>query len=271
MTSIKATGIKVFAEEGGHWYTKTGEPMYDVPNASKPGQKRPTTIRDARKLGLVPSATTIMKGEAKPQLTNWIRDQGMMACLTLPRLPGEDDTQFMKRALQDSDVQKNKAAERGTFLHGIMEAWLRDGHPPEMEEEHISWVRPAVEWIHANFEGYSWFPESSFAYQDEDGQWYGGKRDLCGEHPDKPPVIIDYKCKQFATGSEKKLAYIEHVTQLAAYGNPWRGLTHRAVNVFVSTQDRGHFVPHEWSWDDVVKGKRAFKALTDLWNARNEL
>ncbi len=270
MTSIKATGIRERTSEGGHWYTRDGKPMYEVPNVSSGGM-RPTTIRDARKLGLVPSATTIMKGEAKPQLVNWLVQQGMMACLTLPRLPGEDDTKFIERALDDSKQQVYKAAERGQYLHGLMESWLRSGYAPKTDEVDLAYVRPAVDYIYTTFPGYTWEPESSFAWYDDSGQWYGGKRDLCGTHPTNRPVVIDYKMKEFLAKDVKKiLAYDEHVTQLAAYGAPYmREFT--AVNIFVSRSECGTFTPVTWSQADIKSGGDAFRALLSLWYARNNL
>ena len=35
-----------------HWYSRDGRPAYEVESAK--GMMRPTTLRDARKLGLVP-------------------------------------------------------------------------------------------------------------------------------------------------------------------------------------------------------------------------
>ena len=54
--------------ESGHWYTKTGEPMYTIVGAN--GKERNTTLADAKKLDLVPSVTTILGIVAKPALEN---------------------------------------------------------------------------------------------------------------------------------------------------------------------------------------------------------
>ena len=61
------------ASESNHWYTRDGEPMYTV-EAAKGGQ-RATTLRDARKLSLVPSVTTILNVAAKPALNQWLQRQ----------------------------------------------------------------------------------------------------------------------------------------------------------------------------------------------------
>ena len=52
--------IIVRAAESVHWYRgDNGQPQYTV--KAKDGSDRPTTLRDARKLNLVPSVTTVMK------------------------------------------------------------------------------------------------------------------------------------------------------------------------------------------------------------------
>jgi hypothetical protein len=58
-----------FKSESGHWYTQEGEPMYTIIGAN--GKERNTTLRDAKKEGLVPSVTTIMGVVAKPALETW--------------------------------------------------------------------------------------------------------------------------------------------------------------------------------------------------------
>ena len=57
-------------DNGGHWYSRTGEPMHWVKRASGEGT-RPTTLADARKLDLLPSVTTILRTLDKPPLNRW--------------------------------------------------------------------------------------------------------------------------------------------------------------------------------------------------------
>jgi hypothetical protein len=81
--------------ESLHWYDRHGRPCYEV--MSKPGVMRPTTLRDARKLNLVPSVTNIIRCAAAPGLEIWKQQQVMMAALTLqgpqqsPRRPGSSE------------------------------------------------------------------------------------------------------------------------------------------------------------------------------------
>ena len=80
---------------------------------------RKTTLADARKLGLVPSVTTILKVLAAPALESWKIEQACLALLTSPRQADERDDAFVKRILQTDRVQDQEAAaaaERGTEI-----------------------------------------------------------------------------------------------------------------------------------------------------------
>ena len=101
--------------ESGHWYTIDGKPMYTI--VGKNGKIRNTNLKDARKLNLVPSVTTILDVAAKPGLVNWQVNQGIQAALTLPRKIDETDEEFLHRVRQDSKEQAEKAAEEGTKIH----------------------------------------------------------------------------------------------------------------------------------------------------------
>ena len=88
-----------FLSESGHWYDHKGNAKYTL--IGKNGKERNTTLRDARKLILVPSVTGILGIAAKPGLVNWMIDQGISAALTLQRLEGESDYDFLNRVKLD--------------------------------------------------------------------------------------------------------------------------------------------------------------------------
>jgi hypothetical protein len=121
----------IHASESQHWYTRKGEPAYTV--KSRDGTNRPATLRDARKLGLVPSVTTIIKCAAAPALERWRRDQMMQAALTLPRLDGEAEAAWISRVWTDSGETSRKAAERGSAVNKWMaQRWTSErafAHP----------------------------------------------------------------------------------------------------------------------------------------------
>ena len=259
--------IAGFADSSGHWYKPDGTAAYEVIGAN--GKQRPTTLRDAKKLGLFPSVTTIMQMEAKPQLTRWLVTQGMMSCLTLPRQEGESDDAFLARATADSREQSRKAAARGTYLHGLIETAMT-GQVFHASDDDMNIINPVLRWLEVNFAGYSWQPERSFASE----LGYGGKIDLYGTRPDSPAVVIDFKCKadiHLKQKLAKDLAYDEHCSQLAAYANGLRHPDARCINLFIDTDVPGHIVPHEWPREQVEKGWQAFDCLLRLFQIRKGL
>jgi hypothetical protein len=62
-----------------------------MPTADGSGE-RPTTIRDAKRLGLYPSVTSILGVLAKPGLEKWKLDQVALACLRTPKQAEESKT-----------------------------------------------------------------------------------------------------------------------------------------------------------------------------------
>ena len=113
----------VKSSSGSHWYTPSGQPCYEVPYADKKraGLMRPTTLADAKKMNLRPSVTTILSTIHKQGLENWIIEQAMMSCLTLPRLDGESDALFINRLREDAKSTAREAASLGTATHRAIE------------------------------------------------------------------------------------------------------------------------------------------------------
>lgn len=252
-----------FATEAGHWYRPDGSAAYTV--TGKNGRERNTTLRDARELGLYPSVTSILKLEAKPQLTNWLVQQAALACITLPRFPGEDDDQFIKRALADGQAQANKARERGTLIHGYIERGIGGDTLDDIDGFDRSIVDHVLQWLSVNFHGYTWSPERSFACK----EGYGGKLDLYGECGDST-MIADFKVKADIIEG-KRLAYDEHATQLGAYVNGLGKPKARCINLFVSSTVPGLIVPVEHSQADIDTGWAVFSHLLAIWKLRRGL
>ena len=252
-----ATLLESFADSSGHWYSKDGSPAYMV--KGKNGKDRATTLRDARELGLVPSVTTIMQMEAKPALERWKIEQAMLACLTLPRAAGEDEGAFMARALQDSREQARKAAERGTYIHGLIERAI-GGFQGQFTD---GWdiVSPVLDFLQSALCIYTWYPERSFSAES-----YGGKIDLFGVHR-ADSVVIDFKCKT-ALNNQKTLAYPEHITQLSAYANGLQAPGARCINLFIDADVPGLIVAKEWTAEERDNGWEAFQCLLRLWQIR---
>lgn len=243
-----------------HYYTRGGEPMHYV--QAKSGALRPTTVADARRLGLVPSVTTIMSVADRPGLRNWLIGNAIRAALATPREEGETDDAYVTRIQQIAGETGRAAADRGTQIHDAIERFWTGGDPGEwaaLAEATASKVKEHF----ALTDG--WVAEQSFASD----LGFGGKVDL--HHPSL--VVVDYKTKD-RIDNPKRLAYREHVAQLAAYavglgltdGSDWANI--RLANVFVGAEC-GTIIVHEWSPDESAEGWRYFTACLALWQVAN--
>ena len=247
------------ASQGGHWYAADGAPAYEIP--ARNGMLRAVTLRDARKLNLYPSVTTIQSVAAKPGLERWKIEQAIHAALTLPRLDGENETEYAVRVLEDSKEQARKAAALGTLLHEQIERSFTGSCDPEWWDH----VRPVRDWLAQQFGDVEWCAEKSFAHP----LGFGGKVDLfCRAFP----VVIDFKTKAFDSPDDVK-AWDEHGVQLAAY-QMGLGLERTASghwpqrwNVFVSTTTPGLIKPVQWDADTLDRHWTMFCCLLDYWQA----
>jgi hypothetical protein len=243
------------ASESNHWYTRDGVPMYTV-EAVKGGQ-RATTLRDARKLNLVPSVTTILNVAAKPGLTQWLQKQVLLAALTLPRMKDEPEDEFIARIIDDSKEQGRAAADAGTEIHASIQGFY-EGGPVNRHQEHITGCAKVIS---ETFGLHGWIAERAFGHE----LGFGGKVDLHSPQG----VVIDIKTKEF-TDPAKVDAYDEHLMQLAAYRVGLGMPEARCANVFVSRSVPGLTRVVEWSQEDLERGWKMFAALLNFWQLKNQ-
>jgi hypothetical protein len=215
--------VKEKVTENGHWYTKDGTPAYTT--VGKTGE-RATTLRDARKLGLLPSVTTINGMLLKAGLDTWKQQQVLLAALTLPRQPDEPEADWLARVMQDSKATGREAAERGTAIHAIIESYFDQVYMPE-KPAYLDAIDVALKNAFGN---QLWLSEKSFGHH----LGYGGKCDLMAS-----PVngkgngfVVDFKTKD--TNLEKVDVYFEHEMQLAAYREGLGVPNARCAIVFVN-------------------------------------
>jgi hypothetical protein len=236
--------------ESTHWYDKQGKPAYEVPAAK--GGMRPTTLRDARKLGLVPSVTSIIRQAAAPGLERWKQLNVLHAALTLPIIQGEPEEQYLNRIMRDSQEEGKKASERGTVIHTALEGNDFTGpygkHVQSTNDAMIEWLGGQQEWVN----------EASFAHP----LGFGGKCDsYC------PLAVIDYKT------TEKDLETIktwdEHALQLASYRQGLHLPAARCAIVYVHIDGPAKVI--EIEEEALARGWEMFKALLDYFYAKTGL
>jgi hypothetical protein len=249
--------------ESVHWYKQDGAPQYTVP--AKDGSDRPTTLRDARKMNLVPSVTTVMKIAAKPGLEQWKLEQMLLAAMTLPMRPDEPEKAYIARIVADSKETGKQAAELGTRIHESIESWF-DGNK---NVQHKDIALAFEETIFNHFKTHPfqpWLTERSFASE----LGFGGKVDLFCEADEHAPVgiVLDAKTKDFGP-DDKVEAYDENLLQLAAYRHGLNLPHARCANVFCSRTHPGLVKVIEWSEEDLVKGWEMFKCLLQFWKLKH--
>lgn len=240
------------ASESQHWYTRTGEPAYEMKGANS--NMRAPTLRDARKLGLVPGVSTIIRCADRPGLTNWMIDQAILAALTLPKLQGEAEKDYLARIKRDSKEQARKAAERGTAIHAAIQGFYSDETPQSGYELYIQGAVQAV----AEWQKGAWVAERSFSHP----MGFGGKVDLSGVG------VIDFKTKEFDTFGELK-TWDEHAMQLAAYRHGLGLEKARCAIVYVSTTVPGLAKLIEITEEELQRGWTCFYALLHFWQAKS--
>jgi len=247
----------VRASESQHWYDREGKPAYTV--IAKNGEPRPTTLRDARKLNLVPSVTTILNVAAKPALEAWKLNQMMYACLTLPRVDGETEERFIERIVKDSKEHAKKAAERGTTIHGVIESFYEGVYLADFMDYQVG-VDKAMQ---ASFGDPEWATEKSFCNE----LGFGGKVDLHSKSGQG--IVVDFKTKEF-TDPNTVDAYDEHAMQLAAYRVGLGIPNARCANVFISVTEPGLVKVVEWSEEKMNRAWGMFQALLTYWQVKND-
>ena len=244
-----------YASESGHFYKRNGEPAYTYLNAK--GEEKNTTLREARKFGWYPSVTSIIGLAAKFGLDQWKQEQTILACLTLPKIEGESEADFIKRLREDAKAQAKQAAGKGTEIHGYIERGFR-GDITE-EENGFEYYKSVYKTLYAECGVQEWSAEKSFASP----LGYGGKVDLHSAE-----YLIDFK------GTDKPLESLkfwdEHCQQLSAYdaGIPPDGRKCGICYVHRETSES------RLVWIDekeLIKGWKCFKALLEYWWAKTGL
>lgn len=252
--------VSTYTAESGHWYTRTGDPLYTV--EGKNGKSRNTTLRDARTLNLVPSVTSILNVMAKPGLERWKMQQVLFASLTLPRRDNEMEDDYLNRIMEDSKEQGRAAADEGTKIHAAIQQHYENkpGYP------YAEFVAGCDIEIYRTFGDQNWISEESFAHE----LGYGGKCDMYARDSADPKhgIVIDIKTKEFDDPSKVE-GYDEHIMQLAAYRIGLNMPGARCANVFVSRSVPGLTVIKEWSAEEIVRGWQMFAKLLEFWQLKN--
>jgi hypothetical protein len=231
----------------------------------KNGAERSTTLRDARKLNLLPSVTSILSILAKPGLEAWKQEQAILAALTLPRIAGENDDAFAARVVADMNAQVEKAGDFGTRIHAGIES-INSGHTPN-DPELAPWLEHYATWQRASIvRGVdSGTPLITAAETVVTSDGYAGRLDIVCEHAEHGTTLIDFKTQNVKNG--KPQFYETWCAQLAAYRaalpEKLRGV--HCLSLVIDSNTPAAPIEKLWTEDELATGLAIFHHARDVW------
>lgn len=227
-----------------HWYHEDGRPCYEIPMSTKSGLRKPN-ILDARRLGLLPSVTTIEGIIEKPQLANWKMRQLLHAAKQTDIDKIIDETAKIVKKFQfktedewhneiarvaeekwyDVSIERyeNATSEKrllGSAVHTAIASWLQ-GVDPVYPEDQKPFAVKTIPFINTFM---SWYRQNMMVKQEPEIEGtipttlgYGGRFDYLGRDKKKVLTLLDYKTTGIKDSNKNFKPYPSWPTQGAAY------------------------------------------------------
>ncbi len=234
-----------------HWYTRDGRPVHEV--QSKNGEWRPTTLRDARKMDLLPSVTSILQVLNKPQLEAWKQEQAILASLTLPRIEDESLDDFAKRAVKDAKEHTKNSADLGTQIHRAIEAYVKHKSFSNKMTQYLIAFQSCIDEYEIRIKS----SENIIVNSD-----YAGTYDLIGMIGSFDKILIDVKSQDV---KEKPVFYPEWCYQLEAYAMAYDGPLYFTANLIIDRMNPGKWYFKFWDADDRINSRQVFECAKAIW------
>lgn len=244
--------------DASHWYDREGKPCHT--QQTKEGDQRPTTIKDARKLGLIPSVTNVLSIISKEALTTWKVNQAILTTLKHKPEDGESDDTYCRRVASISQEQVYEAADLGKQIHAAIENYLKHGTTPDRDL--LPYTFPVLDWIMTK----AMKVKATEKILVDLKHGYAGTADLLFEFGVNGCGVIDFKTRKSKEG-EKMRTWDTEPLQLAAYAKTAFGDDRLddclIANVLISTTEPGRFevVKHA----DPRKHFDAFRSALKMW------
>jgi hypothetical protein len=244
----------VQTDQSGHWYTEDGQSAHVI--VGKTGKERNTTVADARKLGLLPSVTSVLGVMEKPQLTAWKIEQAIMASLTLPKEDNESLEEYAKRVVKDSKESTTRAAEHGTKMHTEMENILL-GRACSKDEALGPYIETFKEWASDNVEKTYWCEKALV------GAGYAGRCDAYVRLKGVGDAIIDLKNRK--VNPRYSPFYDTDCAQIYAYISACENPKAAGVSVVLASNNPETILTKVWDDKELYEAGIGFMALLKVW------
>jgi hypothetical protein len=241
------------ASSSGHWY-------FPLPDGSVEA-RHDATLRDARKLGLFPSVTTITKAvRANNQLLAWLKGEIVKSVENNPRFNGEEDDAYHRRIDTASSQKATDAADFGTALHDAIEHYPKPCKDARLQP----WLDAFAPWYDASVECV-WGQEVRMC---DPRIGVAGTMDFIGVHRQHGVLVADWKTAGVKNG--KASFYDSWPEQLAFYAKAsqfLRGLpeTPRCMSVVLNRNEPE--APYEklWTVEEINEAYRRFLATAYIY------
>lgn len=258
----------VLPETGSHWYLPDGTAMHDVARAGGDGT-RPANLRDARRLGLLPSVTNILSVLARPGFDAWRQEQTVLAAAALPRRLREDDADYAARVLSEMRRENRSAADTGTRLHHAIEEYARSGSVPS-DPVLAALFAPVRTWFDRQVEDVLAI-ETAVTHP----EWgFAGRIDMAVTlRSTGRPTLIDFKTQKTRLSKDGVFSPVcreEWPLQLEAYRQAlaWHDpafSSAETASVIIGSTEPVPVIEHLWDPLDAPARFRAFLAARRLW------
>lgn len=196
-------------------------------------------LRDARKVGALPSPTTVLKILGSPALKIYFRRQMFESVATTPRLPGQSDDEYFASCCRWADEHGKEARDKGGDFHTLCQRFH--------EQARIGGVDAQIKWGENNlpmlpqFDAYmQWYranvKRTIMVEQTVFGDGYGGRVDHVAQMMDGREAVLDVKTQD----TKKKLSftyYSEWPIQLGAYAGAIHPMPDCLISVAVSRNE----------------------------------
>lgn len=242
-----------------HFYLD-GKPYYTVKGAN--GKERPTTLKDAKKVGAVVGVTSIIGQREKPALGIWQQLRLLDIVESYPNLVGKS-ANWKNTLLAMSNERNSSYSREGNRIHDAIESYFNgEGVDPENE----ALVYPTVQLLESMYPDALFESEKSFSH----AEGFGGCIDLV-VHTPIGKVLIDFKTKN-KSGLSSKMCGDDYCMQLAAYRRA-EGADDviACMNILISLESPGEIFVHVWSDDQIERSEKMFLALLEFWKLSNKL
>ena len=251
------TATKNDTGKGSHWYQPDGSAMHTIIGAN--GNERNTTLRDARKLGLLPSVTTVQKDVlVNHGVDRWFKDILVKAGFTVPdAIRAQSFEDYQTRVLEDADAFGREAREFGTGVHGVIDEF-NTTRSRNCASKYQPWLDQYVKWFEANIEEV-YFSEETLVNMEVG---YAGTTDLSARHKTHGDVVIDFKTQQVK--KDKPNFYKEWIYQLGAYQQCIDGQP-QCLSVVINSLEPEAPVEKLWSDAEAEMGWNVFKRACEIW------